>query len=464
MIRFNTLRVRFAIWIAVLMLSVLAAFGMLVYSAMSKGLNSEVDDILRLSASQVLASIDLTEDIPGLSGSFLQSPISSELKKHGLAIQLLDYKGNPLESSGPDFRLAVNETIIAAAKRGEATLKTVVEPSMSFPIRVYDLPLKYKDKFVGILQVAQELTTVQTTLRRLRNALLVSIPLLVVFSGLAGYLLAARALATIDQITKTARQISAKALTARLNLPASNDEVGRLAVTFDQMLDRLAKSFLRERQFTADASHELRTPLSVMQAILSTTSAKRRTPEEYEQALADLSEETTRLGRMVETLLYLAHSEAHPADHLEQIDLSALLTDMWESFRPLAEEKGLTLTCSVPDHLEISGDCDGLIRLFFNLIDNAIKYTQQGSITITAGKNEADRTLSVAVADTGIGIAAEHQECVFDRFYRVERSRTSGSSGLGLAIAREIAHNHGGDIHLTSQAGQGSVFTVTLAY
>jgi heavy metal sensor kinase len=462
--RFNTLRVRFAFWIAVLMLLVLAAFGMFVYVAMSKWLNMEIDDVLRLSASQVLASIDLSRDTPGLSESFLQSPANSELKKHGLAIQLLDHKANQLESLGPNFNLAVNEAIISSAKRGEATLETVVDPSMSSPIRVYNLPLKYKDKFVGILQVAQALTTVQNTLRRLRDALLVSIPLLVILSGVTGYLLAAHTLATIDQITRTARQISAKDLTARLNLPASNDEVGRLAVTFDQMLDRLAKSFQRERQFSADASHELRTPLSVMQAILSTTIAKRRTVEEYEQALTDLSDETTRLGRLVETLLYLSHSEAHPADHLEQIDLSALLTDMCDSFHPLAEEKGLSLTCSVPNHLEITGDCDGLIRLFFNLIDNAIKYTNQGGITISATKNEADRTLSVAVTDTGIGIAPEHQECVFDRFYRVERSRTSNSSGLGLAIAREIARNHGGDIQLTSQVGQGSVFSVKLVY
>jgi heavy metal sensor kinase len=302
---------------------------------------------------------------------------------------------------------------------------------------------------------------VQDTLNRLLAALLIGVPLLAVVAGLGGYWLAARALAPIDRITVTARRISAKDLSARLNLPATDDEVGRLAATFDGMLARLDASFRRERQFTADASHELRTPLAAMQAIVSTVSQKRRSPATYEQALADLAEEIERLRSLTEALLLLARRDAHPAEPRERIDLSTLLCDVAESLRPLAEAKDLTLTCAIPAGLTVGGDTDGLIRLFANLLDNAIKYTDQGQITLRA-EPPANGLVQVTVADTGRGIPAEHLPRVFDRFYRVDKARTERGVGLGLAIARDIARAHDGTIAVSSTVDEGTTFTVQL--
>ena len=184
-------------------------------------------------------------------------------------------------------------------------------------------------------------------------------------AGGSGYFLAARALAPIDNITRTAGQISAKDLSARLKLPKSEDEVGRLAATFDSMLARLEDAFQRERQFTADASHELRTPLAAMQTIIGSTLGQQRTPAAYEQALRDLNHEAKQMRTLTEGLLHLARNDApQQPTKFEDVDLALLLKDMVESLRPLAEEKGIALVDELPDEaLTLHGDSDGLIRL-----------------------------------------------------------------------------------------------------
>ena len=197
-----------------------------------------------------------------------------------------------------------------------------------------------------------------------------------------------------------------------------------------------------------------------MQAILSVMRTERRSAEDYEQALADLADETDRLRGLVEALLRLAHSDTQPMLKGERVDLSALLPDVCESLRPLAEAKGLKLNCVVPDGLSLTGDSDSLIRLFVNLVDNAITYTRHGQITLTA--ESSGRQIQVTVADTGAGIAAEHLPHIFDRFYRGDQSRTTRGTGLGLAISLEIARAHGGTIEASSTVGRGTTFRVKL--
>jgi signal transduction histidine kinase len=231
-------------------------------------------------------------------------------------------------------------------------------------------------------------------------------------------------------------------------------------MTFDEMLARLDGAFRREHQFTADASHELRTPLAAMQAILSVTGEKRRTPEEYELAMADLAEETDRLRALVENLLQVARGEASQVSAQEAVDLSGLLRDVTDSLQPLAAAKALTLTCQVPDGLTLQGDSDSLIRLFVNLLDNAVKYTEKGGVTLTAlGDKDWMR---IAVADSGTGIPAPHVPHIFDRFYRVDQSRSGNGAGLGLAIAMDIARAHGGALQVENAPVGGAIFTVSL--
>jgi signal transduction histidine kinase len=253
-------------------------------------------------------------------------------------------------------------------------------------------------------------------------------------------------------------------LSARLSLPETDDEVGRLVATFDSMLARLDDAFRRERQFTADASHELRTPLSAMQTIIGSTLARRRAPAEYEQALIDLSQEAERMRTLTGGLLHLARDEAgRQLAKFEQVNLSTLLKDVVDSLRPVAEDKGLAIVDQVPDDgLTLMGDSDGLIRLFVNLLDNAIKYTERGCITISATPKK-DHLLAITLSDTGIGITPEHLPYIFDRFYRVDESRSEDGIGLGLAIARNVARAHGGEIGVASTFGKGTTFTIQLS-
>ena len=450
----KTLRARFALWIAGLFLAVLTVFGAYVYASLARGLSAALDDSLSLNASQVVAGLNIDNGQLILPDSLSEAPENADLRARGLMVRLLTPQGQILQSFGPYGALPVSLT-------STPTFATLVDPASGTNVRVYAAPVEDNNRLIAIVQVAQSLAEVQATLRRLLTTLLVSVPLLVAVAGLSGYLLAARALAPIDGITRTARRISAEDLSARLGLPASDDEVGRLAETFDAMLARLDDSFQRERQFTTDASHELRTPLTAMQAILGVIREKRRAPEEYEQALADLAEETDRLQTLTENLLRLARGETRSLVAHAPVDLAALLRDVTDSLRPLAEAKALTLVCDVPDTLPLTGDSDDLIRLFVNLLDNAVKYMERGGITVSAVPRP-DHRLSIRVADTGIGIPAEQLPFIFDRFYRADSSRASPGTGLGLPIALEITRAHSGTIEVASQRGKGTTCVVLL--
>jgi len=449
--RLKTLRVRFALWTSSLFLAILAFFGVYVYFSMARGLSAAMDNSLTINASQVAAGLNIANGKLILSDSLMEAPENADLRGSGFTIRILSPQGVSIQEFGSFRNLPVSL---------DQSFATFLDPAANIAVRIYSQPVYDNNQLVAIVQVAQSLDDIQNTLQRLLVTLLVSVPILVIIAGVSGYFLAARALAPIDQITSTTRRISGEDLSARLNIPVTNDEVGRLTQTLNDMLARLDDSFQRERQFTNDASHELRTPLTAMQAILGVIREKRRTPKEYEQALDDLNEETDRLRTLVENLMRLARGEKRSNNLHEMIDISTLISDVADSLRPLAEIKNLILACDVPEHLKILGDSDELIRLFVNLLDNAIKYTEHGKISITAQKNAKE--IAINIEDTGIGISPEHLPHIFDRFYRVEESRVTRGAGLGLAIAQEIAIAHNGIIEAHSTRGRGTTFTVRL--
>jgi heavy metal sensor kinase len=460
--RIKTLRVRFAIWTTALLLVLLAAFGVFVYFNLSSSLNASVDSSLAVSAAQVVGGLNVQGGqvtIPeGLSAE--DSGIRA-LSERGLTVIVQAKDGGVLQAVGPyrDAAIRIDGTTPANPQGTYLTLADRVEEND--PLRAYLLPVLDGGQVAGWVQIIQSLGQVEDALDRLLTALLVGGLALLLFAALGGYFLSARALRPIDRITQTAQQIAGgEDLSARLNLPDSGDEVSRLAATFDAMLARLADAFRRERQFTADASHELRTPLAAMQAILGVVREGERPAGEYRLALDDLAEEANRLRGLVEDLLLLARGEGGTALLREPVALSDLLTDVVDSLRPLAEAKRLALHSHIARGLALMGNTDELIRLFVNLLDNAIKYTERGGITLTACA--AGTELVVEVADTGIGIPPEHLPHIFDRFYRVDPARSAGGAGLGLAIAWQISQSHGGRLEVRSAPGEGSTFSVHL--
>jgi len=460
--RLKTLRVRFALWTAGVLFASSVLFGLFVYVSMSYRLATIVDENLQVTALDLMSEVEIRNGEPVFIENPIQDPQYIRLREQGFSARVLNLAGQPVQAYGPYTDLSQPQIDVTIPNQaGELT--TISGPGGRDSVRVYTTSVVKADQIVALLQVAQNLNQVRATLNLSLITLLLGGPMLVIMAGSSGYFLAARALAPIDKITRTARHISAKDLSARLNLPETDDEVGRLAATFDSMLARLDDAFRRERQFTADASHELRTPLAAIQTIIGSTLARRRAPAEYEQALIDLSQEAEHMRTLTEGLLQLARNDAarQPAK-FDCIDLSLVLTDVVDSLRPLAEDKGLKLIDNLPvDDLTLMGDSDGLIRLFVNLLDNAIKYTEQGRITISAEPRD-DKWLAVAISDTGVGIAPGHLPHIFDRFYRVDESRSKEGIGLGLAIALNIAGAHGGEITAESRAGKGTTFLVLL--
>jgi heavy metal sensor kinase len=308
-----------------------------------------------------------------------------------------------------------------------------------------------------VLQIGLDRDEIDEALAALLAILVLAVPLVLLVAAGGGYLLAGRALAPVATITDLARRIDAADLNDRLDLDLPDDELGRLARTFDEMLARIEDAFERQRRFTGDAAHELRTPLSLLRAQVDLALARPRSAHEYRAALRNLDRDLARLTDLVATLLTLARADAgRLTPDLAPFTLNETIMALLDHTAPAARTSEVTLqAATVPTRLV--ADEALLTRALLNLLDNALTHTPPGG-TITVGCETKDKQVRLWVADTGPGIAPEHQARVFDRFYRVDtgRTRVQGGAGLGLAICKAIAEAHGGTIALTSTPGQGT--------
>jgi heavy metal sensor kinase len=307
------------------------------------------------------------------------------------------------------------------------------------------------------------LEEVDRELGRLLAALGMAVPAALALAGAMSHLLARKALSPIKQLHRLTGEITADNLDRRLPVANDADELGRLTQTINAMIGRLERSFAEIRRFTADASHELRTPLTAIRTEAEVALTK-PLPADSQQILGSVLEECERLTRLIDQLLTLARADtsAARAAH-EPLDLSALLAGVVENMRPLAEAKGLLLQYSRNGSSPACGDETRLRQVFYNLLDNAIKYTPEGG-TVTVESGRHGNASRVVIRDTGIGIPPLHLPHVFDRFYRVDksRSRNQGGTGLGLSIAQTIVAAHRGAIELTSTPRQGTTCIVIL--
>jgi heavy metal sensor kinase len=300
-------------------------------------------------------------------------------------------------------------------------------------------------------------------LRMVRNSYLVCIPLLLTTSIIGGLLLANRTLEPIDRITRAAHTISIRDLRKRLPVPATGDEIQRLAVAWNELLGRLEGAVERLTQFTSDISHDLRTTLTVMLATAQVSVKRERTAKEYQQALQTIMLECEATTQLLDDLLAASRADLKPQSiQLSLVPLSEVVEEACSHLQARAEVKQQSLEIRVQPDRWIEGNLSLLRRLIAILIDNAIKYTpQQGEIFVSLYSEQENVTLEVT--DNGIGIAPHDIEKIFDRFYRadVSRNRDGGGAGLGLAIAKWIAEVHHGGIWAVSDSKTGSSFRVT---
>jgi two-component system, OmpR family, heavy metal sensor histidine kinase CusS len=291
-----------------------------------------------------------------------------------------------------------------------------------------------------------------------------SVPVALGLALVGGYLLARRALSPVDRIVETANRITVSDLHQRVEPLNAGDELGRLAQTINSLIDRLQKAIEEMRRFTADAAHELRTPLAVLRSGIELALRAPRSADEYRHALEAAAIEAQRLARVADQLLFLTRQEAGMAQiELEEVRLDALLKDVADRFEGPAQEAGVTLEVEPLEPCTVRGDDIRLSQVFFNALDNALKYTPRGGRVTVRARPDGPR-VRVEVVDTGTGIAPEHLAHVFKRFYRAEPQPAGdrGGAGLGLAIAQSTVVAHGGDISLESHVGQGTVLRLEL--
>ncbi len=316
------------------------------------------------------------------------------------------------------------------------------------------------------VQVATVVTAFYEVLEHLRWFALFVIPVILLSSGFGGYWLSGRAMAPIEEITRSAREINEQSLSRRLPLPAARDELRRLSETLNAMLSRVENAFKRVLQFTSDASHELRTPVAIIRTTAELMQQQKRTVGDYEEANAQILAEAERTSNLIEELLTLARADSQAAEmSFSEVNLCDVASEVISSTAALAESKSISLQASIPNaSVIVSGDYNAIRRLMLILVDNAIKYSAPETIVLTSVSFQGI-SASIEVRDEGIGISEHDLPHIFERFYRADkaRSREMGGAGLGLSIAKWIAEGHSGRIELESALGKGSTFRAVFA-
>jgi two-component system OmpR family sensor kinase len=331
-------------------------------------------------------------------------------------------------------------------------------------MRVASLPIEVRGAFAYAVQVGASLAPQRAFLHTVRlfiGAVGLAVVAVVLLVG-AG--LTRSALRPVDALIGAARRIGGGPLTARLPEPGTDDEIGRLAATLNEMLGRLARAVETERRFTTDAAHELRSPLSRLRAELEITLRRPRDAADYERVLRSGLEEVERLGRLTEALLTLARLDAGEGKDARAVTaVNAVIDATLEQRAGIADRRGVRLVRTLGDDVTVGVAPSFLALVAGNLVDNALKFSPAGgTVTVTTARRDGEVVLTVA--DAGPGIAADEVSRVFDRFYR---GRTAGSPdmegvGLGLAIVRSVVEAHGGRVAVESREGHGATFTVRL--
>ncbi len=463
----RSLRVRLGLWYAVALALVISVFGGLLYGIVRHQLVRHHDHDLLSAASSVEAvlaerpdSQDLTENQGRRLDQIGQIIVLHETAgKPSLLHRTPDAAGLPLASLRDLTEAHATFSIIPVAPGQEALL------------RVYSRPFSSPTGRRGVIRVAHSLGDLPRSLTSLRLALLVLSPIAILGSAFAGYWLAGRALAPVDQMTRLAREIEAGSLSRRLPSASTDDEIGRLADTFNQMIARLESSFAAMRRFTADASHELRGPLATMRAAIDVALAQPRDVAEYRRALASVGEDVDRLRSITEDLLLLARADSGRIELArEAVDLDLLVREVCDSLQPVAASGGVRLDARCLHTVTIRGDEHWLRQLVFGLLDNAIKFSRPNdpstqvplvTVEVVGGENGA----TLWVRDTGPGIAERDRPHVFERFYRGDPARSlraGEGTGLGLAIAAWIVRAHDGHIAVENMPAGGTQFEIRL--
>lgn len=423
------------------------------FQQVDKELTSHADKLVEIATRQGI----------NMRASMLKQQLFNEFSQiPGMVVVLLNQDGNvirsSLESSNPyDSYKSLFQKVQNSS--GAVFLNLAINNT---PMRFIAKPIKDGNDLLGIVLVAHPIKAMQKSLNSLLTDLGAIFALLMLPTILGGCILAAKIMHPISQISDKMEAITSEHLEERVDTPKTGDEIEKLVVTFNKLLDRLQESFQRERQFIGDVAHELKTPVATLRSGIELTLSKKRGSQEYKQVLDETLIDVNLLSTIIKNILDLAWLEADNANLGENhFDLSIALHELKEIAVKLAAQKHIILKGNIEPDIVVTGAEDKITRAILNLIDNAIKYTpNNASVSISLHKKNEQAV--VAIKDSGFGIPEKDLSHIFERFYRGSRASKTFGSGLGLAIAQGIIRAHHGDIKITSQVGKGTAVTIFL--
>ena len=455
----RTLAFRLTLWYAgIFLFSAAVAFAAFYY-LITETIRGRTDQEL-LAEVRSFSSMMAMQGIEAVKRqALLESHAAGEKQ---IFIQLVYPDGRLFSSSNMSYFRNIpvsREAIGRMLEQNEPLFATVSTPDHRHEIRVI-YALLGPGLVIHLGQAMDDLTRIIDAFQRIFVAVMAMLFLLAVAIG---WFMARRALAGVEHVTRTARRISEGSLDERVPIKRGGDEIDQLAVTFNQMLDRIRSLVNGIKEMTDNIAHDLKSPITRIRGQAEVALLGGGSREDYEAMAGSAVEECDRLLEMINTMLFISRTEAGVSKpELKQMDIAAVVREACRLFQALAEEKRIRLQWETPGAVAMSGDIRLIQRMLGNLLDNAIKYTPEGgAVEVSVGLRDG-RWLMIAVKDTGIGIGAKDQPHVFERFYRGDPSRSQSGVGLGLSFAQAVARAHGGDITVESSRPSGTTFVITL--
>ena len=455
----QTLAFRLTLWYAgIFMLSACLAF-FFFYLLITSVIRQQTDQGLsgEVRAFSSILSTQGTEAVK--RRAFLEAQAAGEKK---IFFRLLYISGQVFSSSNMSYwrdiginKRAVNQLL----KNGAPYFDTIHIPDRKHKIRVL-----YAIIGPGMMmQLGQSMENHTRIIEIFRKVFIFTMAILFVLAVVGGWFMARRALVGVETVTLTARRISDGSLEKRVPVKKGVDEIDQLAITFNQMLDRIQKLVTGIKEMSDNIAHDLKSPITRIRGIAEISLSAESSLTDYKGMAGSTIEECDRLLEMINTMLVISKTEAGVSQlDRRQMDIAGLIHDACDLFQSSAEDKNHKLVCKAPEKLSLYGDMRLIQRMIANLLDNAIKYTpSNGSIYVELCSIE-NQSVQVSVTDTGIGISQQDLPHIFERFYRCDPSRSQTGTGLGLSFARAVARAHNGDITVDSTLDKGSTFTVII--
>lgn len=443
-------------YLIIFSLSILAGFFFFNY-LLSSRLYDELDQDLTNEAKE----LSLLLERKGLHG--VQTAMILEAESIGvekLFARLMDMDGETIASTdnthwgiGPG-RKAIN----SIAGGNKFFFETISVPEREYKVRALYSRLGQNH----ILQLMISTEDISRFLSVFRHIFIIIMGLMFILSTLAGWFMARRALTGVEEVTKTAIQVSDGKFDKRVKVTGHGEEIDRLASTFNNMLERLQTLITGIKEINDNVAHDLRSPITRIRGVAETALMASETDLEVEIMAGSIIEECDGLLIMINTMLDISEAEAGVSKlNISDVDLSKIINEACELFQPIAEDKGIRVLREIEANVSIKADREKIQRLVANLLHNALKYTNdRGTVTFSL-KQEQNR-VTASIEDTGIGISPDDIPKIFNRFYRCDRSRPPQGIGLGLSLARAIVLAHHGTINVSSELDKGSTFTFTL--